>query len=249
MRRARRRRRRSRSSPARRRSSRTIRASGSPPSRRCRAISTWRSWRSTRSSSAPISSAATCSPTACSTGAAARRRWCSAPPPCGGMVERLLPGANILSRPRLSHLALRGREEAHAPAAPLRDRRVLGGRGLRDRRTDPPPARRRRGRARLALAAHPQRAGRALSVGRRRLSGGDRRDRHGTQSRRRSRGVRGRPQVRRLSVPQAQSGRARPDRGPRRPRDARRHVRHHRPLPAVRARSGAGAREPHASIP
>ena len=161
------------------------------------------------------------------------------------MVEKLLPGANILSPPAALDVAFRGREEAHAPAAPLRDRRVLGRRSLRDRRTDPPPARRRRRRARLALAAHAQRAGRALSVGRCRLSGRDRCDRHGPQSRRRSRGVRGRPQVRRLSVPQAQSRRARPDRRPRRPRDARRDVRHHRPLPAVRARTRAGAGEPH----
>ena len=50
---------------------------------------------------------------------------------------------------------LRGREETHAPAAPLRDRGVLGRRSLRDRRTDPPPARRRRRRARLALARAP----------------------------------------------------------------------------------------------
>ena len=40
-----------------------------------------------------------------------------------------------------------------------------------------------------------------------------------------------------------------PDRRPRRPRDARRHVRHHRPLSAVRDRTRAGAGEPHASIP
>ena len=138
--------------------------------------------------------------------------------------------------PAALDLAFRRREEAHAPAAPLRHRRVLGRRGVRDRRTDPPPARRRRGRARLALAAHPQRAGRALPVGRCRLSGRDRRDRHGAQSRCRSRGVRLGPQVRRLSVPQAQPGRTRPDRRPRRPRDARRHLRHHRALPAVRAR-------------
>ena len=39
--------------------------------------------RSTRCSSAPISSAAMSSPTACSTGAGARRRWCSARRPCG----------------------------------------------------------------------------------------------------------------------------------------------------------------------
>ncbi len=58
---------------------------------------------------------------------------------------------------------LRGREEAHAPAAPHRHRGVLGRGGLRHRRIDPPPARRRRRRARLALAAHPQCPGRALS--------------------------------------------------------------------------------------
>ena len=130
------------------------------------------------------------SPTACSTGAAARRRWCSAPPPCAPMVERLLPGANILTPPAPVAAHLRGREEAHAPAAPHRHRRVLGRRGLRDRRADPPPARRRRRGARLALAAHPQRAGRALPVGRRRLSRRHRRDRHGAQPRRRSRRLR-----------------------------------------------------------
>ena len=56
---------------------------------------------------------------------------------------------------------LRGREEALAPAAPHRHRRLLGRGGLRHRRADPPPARRRRGGARRAVAAHPQRPGRA----------------------------------------------------------------------------------------
>ena len=40
-----------------------------------------------------------------------------------GMVEKLLPGANILTPPAPLDAALRRREEAHAPAAPLRDRR------------------------------------------------------------------------------------------------------------------------------
>ena len=53
-------------SPAKRRSSRRSRASGSPPSRRCRGISTCRFSRSTKSRSPPISSAAMSSPTACS---------------------------------------------------------------------------------------------------------------------------------------------------------------------------------------
>ena len=236
--------RRSRSSPARRRSSRRIRASGSRPSRRCRAISTSPSSPSTRCSSAPISNAATSSPTACSTAAGARRRWCSAPQTVRPMVERLLPGAHVLTPAAAVAAHLRGREEDHAAAAPLRHRRVLGRGGLRHRRADPPPARRRRGGAGRALAAHPQRAGRALSVRRRRISGRHRRHRHGAQSRRRSRRLRLRPQVRRLSVPQAQSGRAGADRRPRRPRHPRRHLRHHRTLPAVRDRTGAGARKP-----
>ena len=75
--------RRSRSSPARRRSSRPIRAFGWRPSRRCRAISTSHSSPSTKSSWPPISRRITSLPTACCTDAGARRRWCSAPPPCG----------------------------------------------------------------------------------------------------------------------------------------------------------------------
>ena len=49
---------------------------------RCRAISTCRSWRSTKFNWAPISSADMSSPTVCSTGAAATRRWCLARPRC-----------------------------------------------------------------------------------------------------------------------------------------------------------------------
>ncbi len=160
------------------------------------------------------------------------------------MVERLLPGAHVLTRPRLSQLTFAGEKKTDPPAAPLGDRRVLGRGGLRDRRADPPPARRRGGGAGRAVAAHAQCAGRALSVRRRRIPGRDRRHRHGAQSRRRSRRLRRRPQVRRLSVPQAQSGRAGADRRPRRPRHPRRHLRHHRPLPAVRDRGRAGAGEP-----
>src|SRR6185312_1822892 len=78
-----------------------------------------------------------------------------------------------------------------------------------------------------------------------RLSGRDRRDRHGTQSRRRSHRVRLRPQIRRLSVSQAEPGGIRPDRRTRRTRDARWHVRHHRPLSAVRYRARPGARVAH----
>ncbi len=48
----------------------------------------------------------------------------------------------------------------HAPAKTHRDRRVLGRRGLCDRRIDPPAAWWCRRRARLAVTAHPQCAGR-----------------------------------------------------------------------------------------
>ena len=41
------------------------------------------------------------------------------------MVERLLPGAHVLTRPRLSQLSFAG-EEDHAPAAALGGRRLLG---------------------------------------------------------------------------------------------------------------------------
>ena len=152
------------------------------------------------------------------------------------MVEKLLPGAHVSAA---AHVAadLRGREEDHAPAAPLRHRRLLGGGSLRHRRTDPPPARRRRGGAGRAVAAHAQRAGGALSIGRRRLSGRHRRHRHGPQSRRRSRRLCLRPEIRRLPVPPAQSRRTRAGRRPRRPRHARRHLRHHRPLPSLSSRN------------
>ena len=232
----------SRSSPARRRSSRPILASGSPPWRRCRATSTSRFWRSTRSRSAPTWNVVTSSPTGCSTAAAAKRPWCSAPPRSGpwssgssrapyaepaAPVATAFAGEKKLTRlQRRSAVVAFSAEEVYAVAELIR---------------------RQRGGAAVVLgalvAAHPQCPGRALSVGRRRLSGGDRRHRHGAQPRRRARRLRGRPEVRRLPVPRAQSGRARPDRRARRACDARRNFRHDRALPAVRDRTGAGPGE------
>ena len=104
---------------------------------------------------------------------------------------------------------LRRREEDHAPAAAQRARRLLGLRGLCHRRADPAPARRRGRRAGRAQPAHAQRAGGALSVGRRRFPGGDRRHRHGPQSRRRPRGLRRHAQVRRPRASRADARRAR----------------------------------------
>jgi len=120
------------------------------------------------------------------------------------MIERLLPGANIVQRPGFRPSFIRGQED-HPVAATDRHRRVLGRRGLCHCRTDPPPARRRgRGDGR-AVAAHTQRPGRTLSIRRRRLSHRHRRYRHGAQPRCRPCGLRFRQQIRRLSVSQAQS--------------------------------------------
>ena len=105
------------------------------------------------------------------------------------MVEKLLRGANIVQRPRLSTLIHTGDKKLTPAAAAQRHRRVLGRRGLCHRRIDPPPARRRRGGDGLAVAAHAQRPGRALPVRRRRLPDRHRRHRHGAQSRRRSRRI------------------------------------------------------------
>ena len=104
-------------SPARRRSSRRTRATGSRPSRRCRATSivafvaidevqlgadlerghvfTDRMLNRRGREETLVLGAATVRP----------------------MVEQLLPGANIVQRPRLSHAHLRRRQEAHAAAA------------------------------------------------------------------------------------------------------------------------------------
>ena len=98
------------------------------------------------------------------------------------------------------------------------------------------PARRRRRGAGRALAAHAQRPGRALSVGRRRLSGRHRRHRHGPQldldhvafaATRKFDGSR---------APEPDAGRDRPDRRPGRAAHERRLVRRHRRCRAVRCR-------------
>ena len=114
----------------------------------------------------------------------------SAPRPCAPLDRGAVPGVHVVTRPRLSKLTFAGEKKLIAPAAPLRHRRLLGRGGLRHRRADPPPARRRRGGAGRALAAHPQRPGRAVPDRRRRLPRRHRRDRHGPQPRRRPRRLR-----------------------------------------------------------
>ena len=85
-------------------------------------------------------------------------------------IADLIPGANFISRPRLSKLTYAGQKKITRLPQALGHRRLLGGGGLCHRRAGPPPARRRCRRARRAVAAHAQCAGRALPVGRRRLS-------------------------------------------------------------------------------
>ena len=126
------------------------------------------------------------------------------------------PASHVIPRPRLSQLTFAGEKKISRLPRRIGHRRLFGRGGLRDRRTDPAPARRRRRGARRALAAHPQRPGRTLSVRRRRLHRRDGRHRHGPQSRRRSRRLRLRPQVRRLQLPPPDSGGVGPDRRPRR---------------------------------
>ena len=46
------------------------------------------------------------------------------------LIEALVPGVHVVTRPRLSQLDLRGREEGFAPAAPHRHRGLLGRGGL-----------------------------------------------------------------------------------------------------------------------
>ena len=69
-----------------------------------------------------------------------------------GIVSKLLPGANIVTRPRMSVLAWSGSKKITRLPTPFGRRRLLDRRGLRHRRADPAPARRRGGGARLALA-------------------------------------------------------------------------------------------------
>ena len=181
------------------------------------------------------------------------------PRPGGDPADRLLdhaaagPGPDP-QRPHHDQAAalaahLRGGEAAVAAAPAHRHRGVLGRGGLRDRRADPPPARGRRGGARCPVAADPQRPGRDVPGGRRRLPRGHRRGRDGPQSRRRSRRVRGQLEVRRHPLPQAHARRDGPDRGARGAPPLGRHLRLHRPLPAIRGRAGGAAGEPRLRSP
>ena len=82
----------------------------------------------------------------------ATRRCCWAPPTMRPIIERLLPGASHRHAAAAVAAGILRRPQAHPAAAAHRDRRVLGRRGLRHRRIDHAPARRRRGGAGLAVS-------------------------------------------------------------------------------------------------
>ena len=150
------------------------------------------------------------------------------------LVTELFPGAPIFYAPAAFKAFLRRRQENLEAAAAQRHRRLFGRRGLRDRGTDQAPARRRGRRARRAVAAHAQRADRALSERRRRLHRRDGRHRHGPQSRRRSCRLRLRSQIRRIAPSQADAGGIWTDRRQSGAPYERRLLWRDRPLPALR---------------
>ena len=159
-----------------------------------------------------------------------------------GIVEKLLPGVNIVTRPRMSVLAYSGSKKITR----LPRRSAVVAFSADEVYAIAELIRRQRGGAAVVLGALSPRTRNAqvetLPVRRRRLSRRHRRHRHGPQPRRRPRRLRRGPEVRRLPVPPALGRRARPDRRPRRPPHARRHLRRHQPGRSVRGRAGRGAR-------
>ena len=157
------------------------------------------------------------------------------------IVERLLPGASIVSRPRLSQLTFAGEkkltrlprrsaivafsaDEVYAIAELIRRQRggaavVLGALSPRTRNAQVELY--QSGEVDYLVATDAIGMGLNLDV-----------DHIAFASDRKFDGY----QFRKLNPV-----RARADRRPRRPRHPRRHLRHHRPLPAVRARTGPGA--------
>ena len=95
------------------------RATGSAPSRRCRATSTCAFVAIDEIQLAADLERGHVFTDRLLNRAAATRRCCSAPRTMRRIIETLLPGVNVVTRPRLSQPDLRRREEDHPPAAPL----------------------------------------------------------------------------------------------------------------------------------
>ena len=121
-------------------------------------------------------------------------------------ISDLIPGANFISRPRLSKLTYAGEKKITR----LPPRTALVAFSASEVYAIAELIRRQRGGAAVVLGAlqpaHAQRPGGALPVGRRRLPGRHRCHRHGAQPRRRSRGLRRGAQVRRPGASRADAG-------------------------------------------
>ena len=130
-----------------------------------------------------------------------RRRCCSARPPCAAFSSGCCRASRSSTRPRLSQLAYAGQKKMTR----LPRRSAIVAFSADEVYAIAELIRRQRGGAAVVLGAlspaHPQRAGRALPVRRRRLSGRHRCHRHGAQPRCRPRRLRPGPQIRRLPVP------------------------------------------------
>ena len=124
-------------------------------------------------------------------------------------ISDLIPGANFISRPRLSKLAYAGEKKITR----LPPRTALVAFSASEVYAIAELIRRQRGGAAVVLgalsSAHAQRPGGALSIRRRRFPGRHRCHRHGPQPRCRSRGLRRHAQVRRPDASRADPRRAR----------------------------------------
>ena len=140
---------------ARRRSSPRTPATGFRPWRRCRATSASPSSPSTKSSSPPTLTAGHVFTDRLLNQRGRDETLLIGAATMRPLVETLIPGVHVVTRPRLSKLTFAGREKNIAAAAALSHRRLLGRGGLRYRRADPPSARRGGGGARRAVARAP----------------------------------------------------------------------------------------------
>ena len=139
------------------------------------------------------------------------------------------PTSTSSARPRFSSSPMPGRRRRRGCRARSRRRRLLGRRGLRHRRADPPPARRHGDRDGRAQPAHAQRPGRACSSPARSTTWS--RPTRSAWASTWTSTMSPSPALRKFdgrgTAPAARR-RDRPDRRPRRPPHERRHLRHHR---------------------
>ena len=154
------------------------------------------------------------------------------------LLRRLVPEAEIVTRPRFSTLTYAGPKKITR----LPRRSAVVAFSADEVYAIAELLRRQRGGTAVVMGAlepaHAQRPGRALPVGRGRLSGRHRRDRHGPQHGHRPCRLRRTREVRRRGTAPPDAGGDGADRRPRRAPHERRHVRRHRRRGAARSRAG-----------